>query len=871
MIELKNIIKTYSINKKTECTALNGVSLTLPDSGMIFIIGKSGSGKSTLLNLIGGLDIPTSGTIISDGNEISKFKQKDLTKYRSSYVGFIFQDYHVLDSFTVRQNINLSLDIKNEIDNEKVDQLLDIVELKEYEDRYPSELSGGQKQRIAVARALVKDANVILCDEPTGNLDKNTSKQILDLLKKISKERLVVVVSHNMVEANNYADRIIELYDGIIVRDRSRSSNYSNEFRISDDVIYIPHYRDLTNEELDLINEEIKNNDNIIVKQIGNRFVDTKIPSSSNEKFEIQSSLVNRKTSKKLFKTFFKGKAISITISVFLAAVLLTCFAIFQSFLNFDGNKEISNSLTKYNIYTVPLQKGVQTSDGLGLTYIKHVDDEDIQAFYDNGFNGNIYKKYTSVLPIGSAQNSIDRKYVFPGIKNVSSFYLKETFGVINSTESFVSDMYGVYNEETDTKEIKYLAVCEEQKDYGIFITDYIADSILIYRYKNQSNYDKLLGTYYYSDTYYGYINGIIYTGYKEKYPNLVKTFEEQFANPTALIDASKIKETDEFSNFLLDVINYLGFGYSFVDDYQEAIKTTEFRSFFRLCQAYLEIDEDHQGKVENLVLYDCAKVKNLGPNEIILSKTTVSSLFPFIDQNNFEPFEMDIVMYKNSNKTKTYYKKTFTVVGINTSYSYVNMNENMDLRDIDVIPYGIYLDSFDNFDNVLETADDLNYIICSADATKLVTVNKVLSIFGKFFLFIEVLFLIVCVIFIVNIGISSVKKNRYEIGVLKAIGTSSFDIMRIYIRQTLIICLAICVVTNIGIAIGTFLSNVVLVEAFERILDTTFFELRLIRYIPKIVFTDLICICIISAISFVIPQIMLFKIKPIDIIRAKE
>ena len=218
MIEIKNLTKVYKVKRRNDVVALNDVTFDLPDKGMVFIVGKSGSGKSTLLNIIGGLDSATKGEIIADGNSILKMSKAKLTKYRSSYVGFIFQDYHILENFTVRQNIELAMDIANKNDENKINEILQVVDLTIYADRYPSELSGGQKQRVSIARALVKDAQVILCDEPTGNLDKKTSNQVLDMLKKISQEKLVVVVSHNMVDANTYADRIIELYDGTIVR-----------------------------------------------------------------------------------------------------------------------------------------------------------------------------------------------------------------------------------------------------------------------------------------------------------------------------------------------------------------------------------------------------------------------------------------------------------------------------------------------------------------------------------------------------------------------------------------------------------------------------------------------------------------------------
>jgi ABC-type antimicrobial peptide transport system permease subunit len=170
-----------------------------------------------------------------------------------------------------------------------------------------------------------------------------------------------------------------------------------------------------------------------------------------------------------------------------------------------------------------------------------------------------------------------------------------------------------------------------------------------------------------------------------------------------------------------------------------------------------------------------------------------------------------------------------------------------------------------------LGIADKYGFVICSTDATKLATINKVHNIFGKFFLFIELFFLLIAIIFIVNVGLTTIKKNRYDIGVLKAIGIRNYDIMRIFIRQTIIMCFAICIVTNIGIYFGTMVGNYILVSAFEEILDITFYDLKLISYIPKIVATDLIYIGISCLISFIIPQLLLFRIKPIDIIRAKE
>ena len=179
MIKISNLTKVYRSKKRKSCRAIDDISLTLPDSGFIFVLGKSGSGKSTLLNLIGGLDNITSGKIEVDGNDLATFKEKDFCNYRNSHLGFIFQDYHLIDELTVYENIALSLNLIREKDGGRIKKALEKVELSGYEDRYPTELSGGERQRVAIARAIVKNPKIILADEPTGNLDTQTATSIV--------------------------------------------------------------------------------------------------------------------------------------------------------------------------------------------------------------------------------------------------------------------------------------------------------------------------------------------------------------------------------------------------------------------------------------------------------------------------------------------------------------------------------------------------------------------------------------------------------------------------------------------------------------------------------------------------------------------
>ena len=231
MLKLENITKIYE-GKNFKQIALNDVTLAFRNNEFISILGPSGSGKTTLLNIIGGLDKYTYGNLIIDGVSTRKYKERDWNNYRSKKVGFIFQSYNLINHQTVLSNVLLSLNIAGKPKKESIKlakKVLKDVGLENYIKKKPKELSGGQMQRVAIARALVTNPDIILCDEPTGALDSQTSIQIMELLKKISKEKLVIMVTHNVTLANKYSDRVIALNDGVITYDTSpyEVENYS--------------------------------------------------------------------------------------------------------------------------------------------------------------------------------------------------------------------------------------------------------------------------------------------------------------------------------------------------------------------------------------------------------------------------------------------------------------------------------------------------------------------------------------------------------------------------------------------------------------------------------------------------------------------
>ena len=230
MLELNNITKIYKTGDFTQ-KALDNVSIKFRNSEFVSILGPSGSGKTTLLNIIGGLDKYTSGDLLIEGVSTKKYKDKDWDNYRNHKIGFVFQSYNLIGHQSILANVELALTLSGVSKKRRRNlaiKALENVGLKDHIKKKPNELSGGQMQRVAIARALVNNPNIILADEPTGALDTSTSEQIMDLLKDISKDKLVIMVTHNPELANIYSNRIIKVKDGSLIDD---SNSYEESIK----------------------------------------------------------------------------------------------------------------------------------------------------------------------------------------------------------------------------------------------------------------------------------------------------------------------------------------------------------------------------------------------------------------------------------------------------------------------------------------------------------------------------------------------------------------------------------------------------------------------------------------------------------------
>lgn len=256
MLKLKDITKVYELGE-TKVEALKGVSLCFRRNEFVSILGQSGCGKTTMLNIIGGLDRYTTGDLVINGKSTKEFKDKDWDTYRNHSIGFVFQSYNLIPHQTVLENVELALTLSGVSKAERRKRAVDVLNRVGLGDKLknkPSQLSGGQMQRVAIARALVNDPEIILADEPTGALDTETSVQIMEILKEISKDKLIIMVTHNPELAENYSTRIVKLLDGLLIDD----SNPYTEENEADDVKEYLDKKERSRKRSKLTEKEIK-------------------------------------------------------------------------------------------------------------------------------------------------------------------------------------------------------------------------------------------------------------------------------------------------------------------------------------------------------------------------------------------------------------------------------------------------------------------------------------------------------------------------------------------------------------------------------------------------------------------------------------
>ncbi len=493
MIEVKNLFKKYTVKNGIEVKALDDVSLKIDKVGMVFLLGKSGAGKSTLLNVLGGLDRVDSGEIIINGKSSKNFSQSDFDSYRNTYLGFIFQEYNILNEFSIAENIALAIELQGrKPTNEEIDNILNQVDLAGLAKRKPNELSGGQKQRVAIARALIKNPQIIMADEPTGALDSKTGKQIFDTLKALSHDKLVLIVSHDREFAEQYADRIIELKDGKVISDVEKTiiqtQNQEGINIIDNKIIKIDKDYILKDEDFLKIKDYIKtaksdviisvdNQNNEKIKTIMNlsdeglcKFIDT-----NQDKIVIQDENYKTIKSKLGFKKAFKMGASSLkikkfrlTLTIFLSFLAFMMFGLANTMSSYDNIKTTVNSIVDSNIEyaTFKKQKVFSYGEGNNDFYLENslINEEDVLKI-SNDTKLNFTKVYGAFQKYEMPSlNYVDFKNIF--LEQMSNFNGFTTIDM-NFINQYDFDLNGSLPEKDD--EIAITKLVEDViKEYGI-------------------------------------------------------------------------------------------------------------------------------------------------------------------------------------------------------------------------------------------------------------------------------------------------------------------------------------------------------------------------------------------------------------------
>lgn len=493
MIEIKNIVKTYHPKKGDKVVALSDVSVKFPETGLVFILGKSGSGKSTLLNVLGGLDTADSGEIIIKGKSSKDFSQSDFDSYRNTYLGFVFQEYNILEDFNVGANVALALKLQGrKATDEEINEILEEVDLAGFGKRKPNELSGGQKQRVAIARALVKNPEIIMADEPTGALDSNTGIQVFDTLKKLSENKLVLVVSHDRDFAEKYGDRVIELKDGKIISDIEKHRTYAEktENGLSDyggKLLKFPKGYKLTQKDVEKINaylsekEAVLAVDDKLTEEVSRAaridkdgrmetFAPTdegKISFSKNAGFKLIKSRMPVKESFKMGASGLKSKPFRLVVTVLLCFVCFAMFGMVDSFAAYDSKDAITNSMYDSGIDYAGFVRYKKADEGEFGTYefSSAMTADDVRKLAEKGFD---------VLPVyGDISSPLSMEDSF--LKSVSSVVYKgDVTGFVEVDEA-----------AREKQNIKLLGGRLSEADDEVVVSDYVFDCFKKYGYKH--------------------------------------------------------------------------------------------------------------------------------------------------------------------------------------------------------------------------------------------------------------------------------------------------------------------------------------------------------------------------------------------------
>lgn len=916
MLEAIDLCKVYKPKKGVPVTALNKISLKFPEKGMVFLLGKSGSGKSTLLNLLGGLDKYDSGEIIIKGVSSKDFRQQYFDSYRNTYVGFIFQEYNILDEFSVGANIALAIELQGrKATDGEINDILKQVDLEGYGNRKPNELSGGQKQRVAIARALVKNPEIIMADEPTGALDSNTGKQIFDTLKRLSKDKLVLIVSHDREFSEQYADRIIELADGNVISDVELEAELSPEeiaeqpkenLTFDGDLVEIAQGYHLTAEDTEAINRYIDAHPNERVKLgIGGkkagvasrRFKDTdqsKIDRQDGSAFKLIKSVLPFKSAFKIGASGLKYKKFKLVMTILLSVVAFGLFGLSDTMGAYDHIKVCTNSLIDTGVRYVSLVKSVKEH------YI-----------YDDVF-GEKEEIYWSSYNTGITDEQIKGIEESTGIKMAGVYdpvnvYLDLT-GYYNPEAEFTKTDYNIYAvylngfveiNEQKLKDLECTLLAGSLPDGGrdeIAVSEYVFESFKIGGYMADGSrsaekiekYEDLIGKklQFGKKTYT--ITGVVDTGFNlERYKTLTQEKPNQ-SRTDQILEFAMLNEFRTEQAYGISAALMVGDGY--VDKMAaEQPDVHSINGYISLNnedmdiysgQYILYLDEIDRGKVtwvdgEKTELKDKEVIAtmnsiNVYSMDTVGSGTDKSELMEYLKKHTF-------YVNMENNRGEWTADEGYKVVGIIDDEAYENIEAlalcdslademvNRDRSGVYSYAVGRMPEEKSEVRELVKFSYDesgeIRYEIQNAVTYELDTVNSVFEVLSKTFLYIGLGFALFASLMLANFIGTSISYKKQEIGILRAIGARSNDVFKIFFSESFIIAMINFVISCAGVfALTKLFNSFTRYEAGILISVLTFS----IRQVILLLFVSMA----VAAVASFIPVKRIASKRPVDAIR---
>ena len=848
MIEVKNISKIYKEKKGKETVALREVSLKFPDVGLFFINGKSGSGKSTLLNILGLLEDATNGEVIINGKSTNKFREIDKTTYRSKEIGFVFQEFDLIDELNVYENVELALDlIRDKTAN--IDELLASLGINDLKLRKISELSGGEKQRVAIARAIVKKPSIILADEPTGNLDSENSEAIFKILKSLSYNHLVIVVSHDTEASVKYGDGIIKLVDGSVTENTVKTS-------IFDD----------------------------------------------NKSVNINPRHISIAKSLKLAFGFIKRKKFRLVLTSLITSVAFALLAFSFNLVDIDMNRVHVEAMEHDNNYNMEINKysyptsnmfhSIYPSEVLEITN-KYPNSKAIGNIYLANMPLNLYSSFDILLP------DEDNAYYFTIVRAMGN-----DINVTTMDEEELSELDLIGNIPTEANEIIISELLAKYYlEYGYTTPEY-NEEYKIYEGKTVeiNSIDELIDKTIYINFYTHFkIKGILKDDNITKYDSLkTEDFNKMQREPSDLYK--------EYSNYVNDNLSKM-----IVND--NFFEVTTFVDNNRLDYDFFNFKVNYNGKeyysIYNIDLVDEVNSDNtndfydgntyvesmtLKTGEVIIEKDVLDKLYPeindelmrlyaesdnpemftqeyidnyyldFINKNNIIGNTMEVSLtnpYKD-NETKTY---NLTIKGIRLYYSGLSLSK-AEFAEYMIDHYVVWrvLLNENNPNKVKEILDDFSnndysYRLITDYTDKINDITGVLNSINKIIWYIVAFFLAFAVILLSLFISSSTKQNKKKIGILRAIGAKTSDVVRVFFLESLLIGIITLVLATILSIAGIIFMNAFLSNEMGIFVHLMLFNSSTVIYLIGI-------IIIVIFVSLIVPTISLSRKKPIVLIK---